>query len=941
MRFLNILITTIGILLIASCAKDLNNKVTDLEVTTDMTKKIKDTSIAEATPTVNSAFEFVKESGGIKEYKCTLNGLTVLLMEDHSAPVATFMVTYHVGSRNEAVGYTGSTHILEHMMFKGSKNFNKENGNPIWTVLQDIGAQINATTWMDRTNYFELLPSEHLSKAIEIEADRMRNLLIKEEDRQKEMTVVRNEFERGENDPFDTLDKNMWATAYQAHPYHHSTIGWRSDIENVPIERLREFYQTFYWPDNATVTIIGDFKKEDALQIILEEYGKIPSSPKPIPQVYTTEPEQEGARRFVIKRSGQTGIVGVAHKTPEGLNKDNYAVQILSRILGTGKSSRFYKKLVDKGMATQVNMWDFPFRDNGLFATYVFMTPDTKHKDVEKIILDEHELIKTKGISDEELTRAKGQIHAEQAYSRDGSYSIASNLNEAIATGDWTYYTNYLENIDAVTKEDIQNVAKKYLVEDQSTTGYFIPQTGAGGGGGTPPRAKAHNPNNFMQNSEITATQDGVSGTSIAEQITEYEPVKGLRLLTMKTGVEDVITIRGSLLGGDVYSPQANPMIADATAAMLDQGTKKKSKFEIADRLETVGASINFSSGQQHVRFTARCLKKDISLVLGLLAEQLREPAFNKDDLRTLKKRLVGNMEREKENTGRQAGTKFLEYLYPKDHPNYRYPVDERIEMVNKLQPSALRNFHNTYYGLGNMTIVAVGDIEGESFSKEVEKVFRGWKTSPLSKWRRTKAANETNAVTDYVTIKDKTSADIYLGLPIGIDLFNEDYYPLMVGTYILGGNFSARLMQIVRDAQGLTYGISSFIGGVNNGNDGYWAIWSTFAPHLVQTGYEATMEQVNKWVDQGITENELAAKKTTITGSYKVGLATTRGLAGQILTNAERGRPNDYLDEFPEIITALTVEQINTAIKKYIDKDKLVFIAAGSLDKDGEPLGN
>ena len=762
-----------GLLVLSSCAENLNKKVSELEVITNMAKE---ETTAVSTTKVETPFEFVKKSGGIEEYKLTLNDLTILLMEDHSAPVATFMVTYHVGSRNEAIGHTGSTHILEHMMFKGSKNFNKEKGNPIWTVLQDVGAQINATTWMDRTNYFELLPSEHLGSAIAIEADRMRNLFLKDEDRQTEMTVVRNEFEQGENDPFDTLDKNIWATAYQAHPYHHSTIGWRSDIEGLPIEKLQEFYQTYYWPNNATVTVIGDFKKEDVLQMILDEYGKIPKSPNPIPEMYTTEPEQEGARRFVIKRSGQMGIVGVAHKTPEGLHKDNYAIQILSRLLGTGKSSRFYKKLVDKGLATRTKMFDFPLKDNGLFITYVFLTPDTKHKDIEKTILNEYELIKTKGITGDELARAKGQIKAEQAYSRDGSYSIASNLNEAIASGDWTYYTNYLENIDLVTVEDIQNVAKQYLNEDKSTTGYFIPQTGAGGGGGIPQSESAHQPNNFIGNNNEYAPIEGGVSASIAEQITEQAPVKGLRLLTMKTGVKDVVTIHGSILGGDVFSPQANRMIADLTAAMLDKGTKDESKFEIADRLETVGASISFSSGQQYVRFSVKCLKKDIPLVLGLLAEQLREPAFNKEDLKTLKARMVGNLKRDKENTGIQAGGTFLRHLYPKDHPNYSYPTDEKIEMINKIYPASLRNFHKTYYGLGNMTMVAVGDVDSDYLNTEVEKVFRGWKTSPLSKWNNIMEAKKVSAKTDYITIKDKTSVDVYIGLPIGIDRTHEDF---------------------------------------------------------------------------------------------------------------------------------------------------------------------
>ena len=451
-------------------------------------------------------FEYVKTSEGIEEYIHKKNSLSVLLMEDHSAPVVTFMVTYKVGSRNEAVGHTGSTHLLEHLMFKGSKEFNKENNNPIWTVLQDVGAQINATTWMDRTNYFELLPSEHLETAMKIESDRMRNALLRDKDRQPEMTVVRNEFERGENDPFEALDKNIWATAYQAHPYHHSTIGWRSDIENVSTERLREFYNTFYWPNNATVTVIGDFDKESALQMIDKHFGRFTKSPHDIPVMYTEEPKQEGQRRVVVKRAGDAPIVGIAHKSPEGVNEDTYALQILAKILGDGKTSRFYKSLVDKGLATNLYMWDYPFKDNGLFITYVFLTPGNDPNEIERIVLDEYELIKRDGVTKAELSRAKAKIKAETAFGRDGSYSIASNINEAIAIGDWTFYTTFLKNIENVAIEKVQEVAKKYLVEDISTTGHFIPEKESPNGHGQNESGNPNKPNKWrnMESSDGT-----------------------------------------------------------------------------------------------------------------------------------------------------------------------------------------------------------------------------------------------------------------------------------------------------------------------------------------------------------------------------------------------------------------------------------------------------
>jgi zinc protease len=424
--------------------------------------------------TTFKGFDFIRSSGGIEEYTLIKNGLRVLILEEHSAPVATFMVTYHVGSRNEAIGYTGSTHLLEHLMFKGSRNFNKEKKTAIWTELQNIGAQINATTWNDRTNYFEVVPSEHLDRAIAIESDRMRYAFLKDEDRQPEMTVVRNEFERGENSPFDVLDKNIWASAYHAHPYHHSTIGWRSDIENVSTQRLKAFYDTYYWPNNATATVIGDFSKEKALASINKYFSEHSQSKEPIPPVYTEEPKQEGPRRTVVKRVGQTGIVGVAHKSPEGLHDDTYSFHVLSKILADGKTSRLSKLLIDKSLATSVFMYDFPFLDNGLFITYAFLTPGTDHSKVEDIILSEYKNIVENGISDEELKRAQAQIRATVAFSRDGTYAVASALNEAIAIGDWTFYTTFVNKVEKVTNKNIKKIAKDYLTEDQSTVGWFL-----------------------------------------------------------------------------------------------------------------------------------------------------------------------------------------------------------------------------------------------------------------------------------------------------------------------------------------------------------------------------------------------------------------------------------------------------------------------------------
>src|SRR6476661_2190457 len=439
-------------------------------------------SICSAAPaSIPQGFTHVRTVQGISEYRLDSNGLTVLLLPDHSAPAVTMMVTYRVGSRNESYGTTGATHLLEHLMFKGTREHNKEAGNGYDQLLERTGAMTNATTSLDRTNYFETVGSQDLPMAVMLEADRMRNLRLREEDRRPEMTVVRNEYERGENNPAEALQKEMWATAFFAHPYHHSTIGWRSDFEKVPIEKLRAFYDTFYWPNNATVTIIGDFDTAEALKLVKKYYGSIPKSPHAIPSVYTEEPPQTGARRVLVQRPGELGVVMIGQKMPQGRHADYAALRVLGMILSDGRNSRFYKALTDKNLTTNVDAGPEFNRDPSLFFIDAQLTPGTKHEDVEKKVLAEIERVQKDGVQADEVAAAIAKYVASTAYERDGSMAMAFALNECIAAGDWSLYYTLEDAVKKVTAADVQRVAKKFFTEDQRTTGWYLPRNEAPG----------------------------------------------------------------------------------------------------------------------------------------------------------------------------------------------------------------------------------------------------------------------------------------------------------------------------------------------------------------------------------------------------------------------------------------------------------------------------
>ncbi len=424
---------------------------------------------------LHEAFQFEEESGGIEAFRLKTNDLRVLLLEEAAAPVVTLMVTYHVGSRNETLGLTGATHFLEHLMFKGTERFNKQIGTSVFNVLQRVGAEVNATTWFDRTNYYELLPKEHLPLAIEVEADRMRNARIAPDDLESERTVILNELDRGENDPTRKLYHAVWSSAFFAHPYHHPTIGWRSDVENVTEEGLRHFYDTFYWPNNATVSVIGDLDRHAVLDLVAHRFAEISSAPSPIPTLHTCEPSQQGERRVVVRQSGQLGAVMIAYKSPSGLDERTDALDVLSVVLTSGKSSRLYRKLTDEALTTHLFSGASRLRDPGLFYIFAMLSPDRTHEEVESAIYDVLEEIKADGISEKELQRAKNQRKAQEAFGRDGPFAIAAQLNEAIAAGDWRLYTTIRDRIDRVSVDSVHQAARQFLLEDSRTVGYYVP----------------------------------------------------------------------------------------------------------------------------------------------------------------------------------------------------------------------------------------------------------------------------------------------------------------------------------------------------------------------------------------------------------------------------------------------------------------------------------
>jgi len=416
----------------------------------------------------------VRSVGGIEEYRLLANDLRVLFLPWRAAPVALTMLTYRVGSRHETHGIKGGSHMLEHLMFKGTERFNKPDGTSIHDLLHPVGGIANATTWLDRTNYFDLVPNDHAAIAAEIEADRMRRLRIDLDELESERSVVLNEHDLYAGDPLERLNQAVWAAAFSQHPYGEPVIGTRDDIAGLTCERLLEHYDAHYWPDNATLTVIGDLQRAQALELAQKYFAPISAGRRIYEARCDEEPEQREERRVTTTQSGQPGWLMLAYKSPEGTHPDADALDVLGRILAGGACTRADASLVATGLASSVWCSVSRLARPGLFQAQAFLGDCGANDAAERALRDAIDDIRRHGVSQDELDLAKGRIRGQTLTSRDGPVAIALQLNEAIAAGDWTAYPAAAERIAAVSVDDVRRVARHYLRDERLTVGHLV-----------------------------------------------------------------------------------------------------------------------------------------------------------------------------------------------------------------------------------------------------------------------------------------------------------------------------------------------------------------------------------------------------------------------------------------------------------------------------------
>ncbi len=876
-------------------------------------------------------FEKIEEIDGIVEYRHTGNGLKVLLIENRAAPVVTSMVVYKVGSRNEAVGYTGSTHFLEHMMFKGTPNYN------LVESLKPLGADFNATTSYDRTNYFEKVPSRYLRELITMEADRMRNLSLRQSDRDSEMTVVRNEFEISKNDPNSLLHEHLMATAFQEHPYHHPIIGWLDDVQNVPLDRMKQFYDTFYWPNNATLMVTGDFDTIECLSIISETYGKIPRSAHEIPQVYTAEPPQSGERRFkIVKPSTKPASVMIGFHVPEAMHADSYALSALGRVLGGSRqrASRLYKALIETRLAVSCGAGSSDMLDPGLFIMNATCAPGVKPEVVEAVLLKVMDSMASELVSEDELNRTKQANRKGTALGSDNQMALLGQLCHAEVVGTWKEYIDYDNKFDAVTPQMVRDVAARYFSENNRTVGTFVPQAAASAPSATRDLTAVPQADGDDGSSEEAASTQEET-VSFKSQTSEKALANGVAIQVMPMKGAKTVAVTVKVRAGDCYSPADKSLVATLAAMLLNKGSEKASKSQIAEVLEEMSARMEFGSDTYNSNLSGKVVTSDFGAYIAMVGDALRNPLYPEVELEQAKLQLQSYFEEAMSDTDELASQKLSEALYPATAVHHAKPHAQMVAELANITLDDVKAFHGMFYSPKSTIVTIAGGIEADEAFALVEQALGNWAPQFAIEPQAIPVAPATvqeKASKHVVHVPDMTSVSIVIGLPSAVKFGTADFYAAKVANAALGeSTLSSRLGDVLRKEHGLTYGIRS---GFNNSmfGDGHFEISITVNPSNVDKALKLIDEVVAKYVVEGITDREFDEAIKGAVGAFVVRLDSPNVVASTISTYTFAGVGVELMDKVADNYQAVTKEAVNAFIRANFDLSKAVTVVVGTV---------
>ncbi len=867
----------------------------------------------------------VTEVEGVSEYRLD-NGLRVLLVPDASADTVTVHITYLVGSRHEGYGEKGMAHLLEHMLFKGSKK------HP--DVKQEFakrGARWNGTTSYDRTNYFETLPAtgDNLEWALAMEADRMLNSFVRKSDLDSEMTVVRNEFEMGENSPGSILFQRMQRLAFAWHNYGHAIIGARSDIESVPIERLRAFYRTWYQPDNALLVVGGRIEPKRALALVTKHFDPLPRPARKLPALYTAEPVQDGERTVTLHRTGDTPIVATLYRAPAGSHPDFPALEVLVELMRAAPQGRLHQALVQKGLASAVWGFERALHDPGYVAFGASLPKEGALEAARTALLATLDGVRRDPVRADELERARTKLLNEMDKARLDARELVNTLAEFHTLGDWRLYFLYRDRLRAVTVADVQRVAEAYLLPDNRVLGQFVPTA-------QPERAQ------IPGVPDVRAALEGYRGGAALAMGEAFDPspqniearlqrrtlANGIRvaLLPKRTRGATVVA-KLDLHWGNEESTRGRVTACTLAGEMLLRGTTRHTRAELRDAFERMKATVKVSAGGA----TLETRREHLADALRLVAEVLREPAFPAAEFEELKRSALTSAEAQRSDPSAVASEELRRHLnpYPKGHWHYEQTLEERIASLKAVTLDEVRACHRGLVGATGADFAAVGDFDPDRLAALVEELFGDWK-NPVPYARIEKRYFERPALERELHTPDKANAVLRAGLNLRLRDDDPDFPALVLANQLLGGSSTARLPQRIREKEGLSYSTYTWFSASPLDDAANFWVSAIFAPQNKARVEQAVREELQRALREGFSADEVAAAKKGLLEARYLARTQDAALAERLTRYLFVERTFAWDVEFERRIAALTAAEVRDALRRHLELERLAVTKAG-----------